>query len=213
MRNTISLLIAVALISLVPFATANAGTGIFGSYIGIDSGSGNEWYGANQPGSSTVSGFDGSDLGDFTVGDSLLLSGAELLTWKSDGGNVTGASVYYAIYSLGASAGSFDGAGINWTTNSPFNDAAGNNFSSGGDQKWANIDSTPNLLAGIPAGDYNVAMYFTASTSEGTQYDSNGGNNYVATISVASASSVPEPTACMLLIAGIIPLVLLRRRK
>jgi hypothetical protein len=213
MRKTLSLLIAVALISLVPFATADAETGIFGSYIGIDSGSGNVWYGADQPGPSTLWGFDGADLGDFTVGDSMHISGAELLTWKNSGGDVTGTSVNYGIYALGASASSWGGTTISWSNNSPFNDAAGNYFSDGGNQKWANIDSTPDVLSGIPAGNYNFAIYFTASTNEGTKYDSNGGNNYVASFSVASASSVPEPAACLILIAGIIPLALLRRRK
>jgi len=125
----------------------------------------------------------------------------------------TGASVYYAIYADGATAAGFIETSISWSANSPFNDAAGNAFTNGGNQNWANIDSTPDVLSGRPAGNYNLAIYFTASTNEGTVYSSNGGNNYVASFSVASASSVPEPAACLLLIAGIIPLALLRRRK
>ena len=213
MRKSLSLLVAVALISLMPFAVADAGTGTFGDYIGINSGGGNVWYGATQPGPSTLMGFDGADLGDFTVGDSMLLSGAELLTWKSDGGDVTGASVYFAVYADGTTAGGFTETTISHSANNPFNDAAGNTFTNGGDQKWANIDSTPDMLSGVVAGNYNLAMYFTASTNEGVRYDNNSGNNFVATFSVASASSVPEPAACLLLIAGIIPLALLRRRK
>jgi hypothetical protein len=217
MRKSLSLFVAAALISLIPFAAAEAGTGTFGSYIGVDSGSGNIWYGATQPGA-TLWGFDGADLGDFTVGDSLILSGAELLTWKNGGGDVTGASVHFALYADGATPGGFTSTTISHSANNPFNDAAGNTFTNGGDQKWASIDSTPDMLSGVVAGNYNLAMYFTASTNEGVRHDNNSGNNFVASFSVASASgggggAVPEPAACLLLIAGIIPLALLRRRK
>ena len=205
-------ILAVSVFSILTSLSV-ADTGIFGTYVGVDHGSGNVWYGANQPGPTMMWGFDGADLGDFTVGDNMLLSGAEVLTWKSGSGDVTGASVYYAVYALGASAGSFGGSTINWTANSPFNDAAGNGFSGTDDQKWSNIATSPDVLSGVPVGDYNLAVYFTASTNEGTLYDSNGGNNYVASFSVASASAVPEPAALMLLIAGIVPLALLRRRR
>ena len=109
----------VVAVSVIPLA-AIAGTGLFGSYIGIDNGSGNVWYGATQPGPTTLWSFDGSDLGDFTVGDSLLISGGELLTWKSDGGDVTGASLFYSIDATGTSPASFTGIGIDWSSNSPF---------------------------------------------------------------------------------------------
>ena len=199
--------------SLIPL-TASAGTGVFGSYVGIDNGGGNAWYGANQPGPTTLWAFDGADLGDFTVGDSVLLSGGELLTWKSDGGDVTGANLYYSVYADGSSAGSFNQVGINWTSNSAFNDAAGNNFVGGGDQKWSTMTSAPDLLSGLGAGDYNLAVYFMANTNEGDRYDSNGGNNYIAAFSVSEPSpAVPEPASAMLLIAAVLPLALLRRRR
>ena len=210
--RTLALLLITTIATIVPL-TALAGTGTFGSYIGIDNGSGNAWYGATQPGPTTLWAFDGSDLGDFTVGDSLLISGGELLTWKSDSGDVTGANLYYSIDATGTTPASFTGIGINWSSNSPFNDAAGNAFTNSSDQKWASITSTPDVLSGLTDGDYSLSVYFEASTNEGTRTDNNGGANYVANFSVASASVVPEPAALLLLIGGIAPLALLRRRK
>jgi len=199
--------------SLIPL-TAIAGTGTFGSYIGIDNGGGNAWYGATQPGPTTVWNFDGADLGDFTTGDSVLISGGELLTWKSDGGDITGANLFYSVYADGSSAGSYNQVGINWTSNSAFNDAAGNNFVNGGDQKWSTMTSSPDLLSGLGAGDYNLAVYFVANTNEGDRYDSNSGNNFVASFSLSNPSpAVPEPASAMLLVAAVLPLALLRRRR
>ena len=203
----------VVAVSLIPL-TAVAGTGTFGSYIGVDvgDGGGNVWYGGTQPGSTTLDSFDGKDLGDFTVGDSMLISGGELLTWKSDGGDVTGATLHYSVYEASASPVTWNQMTINWASNSPFNDAAGNNFSGGGDQKWANPTSTPDVLSGVGSGDYNLAVYFEASTSEGARYDSNGGNNFISTFSVVS-SAVPEPSAFFIALGGFLSLALLRRKR
>ena len=202
-------ILTVALVTLI-VPVALAGTGIFGSYVGIDTGGGNTWYGASQPGPAMLTGFDGEDLGDFTVGDSMLISGGEILTWKSGGGDVTGTNIFFAVHVVGTQANNFGGATINFTSDIPFNDAAGNSFSNFGDQKWADIQATPDVLSGVGTGDYSLSVYFTATTNEGTVYDNNGGNNYVANFSV---TGVPEPAAYMLLVIGLLPLLLRRRRK
>ena len=141
-----------------------------------------------------------------------LLSGGELLTWKGSEGDVSGANLYYSVYADGSSAGSFNQIGINWTSNSTFNDAAGNTFIGGGDQKWSTMTSSPDLLSGLVAGDYNLAVYFMANTNEGDRYDSNSGNNFVASFSLSNPGpAVPEPAAAMLLVTAVLPLALLRR--
>ena len=204
----------VVAVSLFPL-TAVAGTGTFGSYIGVDvgDGGGNVWYGGTQPGSTTLESFDGKDLGDFTVGDSMLISGSELLTWKSDGGDVTGATLHYSVYETSASPVTWNSITINWASNSPFNDAAGNGFSGSGDQKWANPTSTPDVLSGISNGDYSLSVYFEASTNEGARFDSNGGNNFISSFSVSSSVSVPEPSAFLITLGGLLSLALLRRKR
>ncbi len=158
--------------------------------------------------------FDGHGLGTYTVGDSLLLSGAELLTWKSDGGDVTSAFVSYNVHLNSASAGTFNTVNVSWTSNSPLNDAAGNTFSGSGDQKWANINLTPDLMSGLGAGSYEVEVYFMATTNEGDRYSNNGGSNYVATFDVnAAPSGVPEPAALLMAFAGLLSLVAFSRRR
>ncbi len=106
---------------------AVAAVGTFGSYIGIDdgSGSGNVWYGGNQPGPTTLESFHNKWLGDYTIGDPLLISGAELLTWKNSGGDVTGAKIHFSIYETTASPVTWNTTSINFSSNSPFNDALG----------------------------------------------------------------------------------------
>ena len=199
-------------LSIIPL-TAIAGTGTFGSFVGIDNGGGNTWYGGTQPGSNQLWDFNGSDLGDFTVGDSLLISGGEILTWKSDGDDVTGTALYYSVDAAGSAPSSFTGIGLNWSSNSPFNDAGGNAFIGGGDQKWANITSTPDVLGSLGAGDYSLAVYFEAYTNLGNRTDNNGGANYVASFSVNNPSpAVPEPATLLLLCVGLLPITQLRSR-
>lgn len=203
-----------SILLLLVASSAFAGTGTFGSYIGVDNGGGNAWYGGTQPGGLYLNNFNGADLGDYTVGDSLLLSGGELLTWKSDGGNVTGAYINFNVHATGVAAGSFTSVNVSWTSDSPLNDAAGNTFTGTGDQKWANINLTPDLMSGLGAGSYDVEVYYMATTSEGDRYSNNGGANYIASFDVNDApSSVPEPAALLMALAGLLSLVVFSRRR
>ena len=205
---TLVLLVAVLLAPL----SVSAAVGTFGSYIGIDDGSGNAWHGGNQPGPNTLDSFHGKWLGDYTIGDTMLISGAELLTWKNGGGDVTGAKIHFSIYETTAAPVTWNTTDINWSANSPFNDAAGNNFVGGGDQKWSNISATPDVLYGVGNGLYHLAVYLEASTNEGALYDNNGGGNYVASFRVGPAIS-PEPSTFLILAGGLLPLAALLRRR
>ena len=200
-------------LSVIPL-TAIADTGTFGSFIGIDTGAGNAWYGGTQPGPNQLWEFDGSDLGDFTAGDALVISGGEILTWKNNFDDVTGTALYYSVDATGTTPSSFNSIGVNWSSNSPFNDAGGNGFSGAGDQKWANITSTPNVLDGLGVGAYSLSVYFEAYTNLGNRTDNNGGSNYVAEFSVTNnpGPAVPEPAAFMLLCAVLLPLAQMRIR-
>ena len=203
---TLVLLVAVLLAPL----SVSAAVGTFGSYIGIDDGSGNAWHGGNQPGPNTLDSFHGKWLGDYTIGDTMLISGAELLTWKNGGGDVTGAKIHFSIYETTAAPVTWNTTDINWSANGPFNDAAGNNFVGGGDQKWSNITATPDVLYGVGNGLYHLAIYLEASTNEGALYDNNGGGNYVASFRVGS---VPEPSTFLILAGGLLPLAAFLRRR
>ena len=169
-------------------SSAHAAVGLFGSYIGVDG----TWYGASQPGSNYLTAFDGTDLGSYNVGDNLLLTGAELLTYKNGGSDVTQGHIFYNVHDQGVGPGSFTDVTVNWTSNAPFNDAANNFFNNSGDQKWSGISSTPDLLTGLGAGSYEVEVYLMINSSEGDIYDSHGGANYVATFTVSSPAAIPD---------------------
>lgn len=163
-----------------------------------------------------MSNFEGLYLGDITIGSStLVLSGAELNTFKSSGGDVTAAEIQYRVYEQGQTPGAFNAVGINFTANATFNDAASNTYSNTGDQKWASIVSTPNLLSGITEPliptVYEVEVYLRAFTNEGDRFSNAGGSNYTASFNV-----IPEPSSIVMLsLTGLAAggLALLKRRK
>jgi hypothetical protein len=213
-----SLIITAA--SLAAASTLSAASGIFGSYVGVDAnGGGNTFLGAQQPGSVLLTNFDGLNLGTFNVdiGDSLVLSGGEVLTFKNGGSDVSAASIEWRVNRVTptASTGSFAAVNIGFSENATFADAASNSFGGTGDQKWASIASTPNVLAGLTAGtianpiEYELEVFFKSTTTDGDQFSNNGGDNFTATFTV-----VPEPSSYALL-AGMLGLtfVALKRRR
>ena len=147
------------------------------------------------------------------MGDNLLLTGAELLTYKNGGSDVTQGHIFYNVHDQGVGPGSFTDVTVNWTSNAPFNDAANNFFNNSGDQKWSGISSTPDLLTGLGAGSYEVEVYLMINSSEGDIYDSHGGANYVATFTVSSPAAIPEPAACLLALFGALTWLALGRRR
>jgi parvulin-like peptidyl-prolyl isomerase len=158
--NALRTLLATAAL-LAGGAASAAAVGIFGSYIAIDAdgpgAAGFAWYGGTQPGPTTGPAFHGADLGDFALGATAYISGAEVLSWKNGGGDVTG-----AVLSWRVNGGAFTSQAIGFTSDLPFNDAMGNAFASTpGDQKWAQLSGTPAGSAtgatGAPAGGASFA--------------------------------------------------------
>ncbi|HEV6964592.1 PEP-CTERM sorting domain-containing protein [Roseateles sp.] len=190
---------------------AAAATGVFGSYLAIDTdGAGATaptWYGAQQPGSQWLSAFGGANLGSFALGSTATLAGAELLTWKNGGGDITGATLNWRV-----DGGSYQSIAIGWTANSTFTDVAGNTFINWGDQKWAGLStSSTNFLAGLSAGTHTLQVYFTGLSNEGNRDSGSAANPFSASFAVTSP--VPEPASPMLLFAGLALLAVLKRRR
>lgn len=189
-------LCALLLATALPAAAA---TGVFGSYLAIDpDGDGpaqSIWFGAQQPGSRMLTSFNGASLGSFQLGASAKLSGAELLTWKNGGSDVTGGVLNWRVDS-----GAYQSVAINFTANATFTDRAGNGFGNAGDQRWASLASAPDFLAGLTAGTHTLQVYFTAFTNQGQQLSGSAANPFTASFSVVSP--VPEPGSLGLLLAG-----------
>jgi hypothetical protein len=123
------------------------------------------------------------NLGTFTPGDSLTLTGGSLLTFDNNGGTVTAGNQYlnYEVIPVGSSNSNFapgialplDTANVGGTT---------------GDDRWATESQSINLLAGLSTGTYELETYGYASGF----FESNNSANYAAEFTVAAA---PEPRA------------------
>jgi hypothetical protein len=145
---------------------------------------------------------DGSNpsLGTFNVGtgDTLTLDGGEELTFKNGGSNVSATDMFYSI-----NGGSFQDATL------AFNQDSVN--STTGDQRWYSDSAADvNLLSGLSNGTYTLSIYFRDSSTDGTGYASNNGNNFNATFTV-----VPEPSTVMMLMSSSLfgTFYLLRRKR
>lgn len=139
-----------------------------------------------------------------------MISNAQGLTFKNSGSNVTGVETNYRVTRVGDTPGGFTAITHGFGSNANFTDAAGNEFTGAGDQLWGGsggITSTPDVVAGLIEGDYEIEVFVKASaTPDGDQFASNGGSNFTATFSV-----VPEPASLCLLTAG--AAMLLSRRR
>lgn len=141
--------------------------------------------------------FDGADLGTFTVGETLYLTG-EQKSFKNNGSDVTGHTLYWSL------DGGSSFLGLNYNFEADLG---------GGDQRWGRANDgglTANILDGLTAGNYTLSVWSSISTNgvdaDAEIFNSNGGSNYNATFTV-----VPEPATALL--GGLGLLALLRRRR
>ncbi len=176
-NKTVFPVIAVAITLLFTLVLpASAASGIFESYIVVNT----IWYDA---GATTVTNpdFQGTNFGSFDPTGTLTLNGGQIKTWKNGTSNVTGAKMYYRVYS--GTAGSFTEIDLPWRQDI-----------NSSDQRWDTTTAGINLLNGLSAGIYTLEIYFKATTNEGDQYHNNGGANYKATFTVnAVATLTPTP--------------------
>ena len=202
--------LALALLLLTP-GLAIAATGMFGSYIQINTGT-NVVYDLQSYGATNNPDFNGLDFGDYTTNfNSLSITNASGLTFKNivNGDNVTGVELQYRVYKVGSTPGAFSTMGLNFGANATATDLGGNTFTGSGDQEWrglsgGNIDLLS--LANAGDGDYKVVVFLRAFTNLGDRYSNNLGSNFIAVF------SIPEPSRAMFMVIGaLIPMVKRRR--
>lgn len=196
-------LISVTAVTLLASSRLFADTGIFGTDLGLESNLinsgtptffeadllGDPRHNPQATGAVTLpvdlntSGFNGLNLGTFnpSTGDTLTLVGGEALTFKNNGGGLTGTDVTGTFVNYSIDGGSFMSLSL------PFNqdNVSGN----AGDQRWASDTYNVNLLTGLSLGTHTISFFASGTTNGNQIFDSNGGANYTASFTV-----VPEPS-------------------
>lgn len=150
-----------------------------------------------------------SNLGTFILGvDTLTLNGGDILTYKGDGANVSGAQIGYGIYN------SDDVLVTGFTTSGlTFNQDEIAGSGSSDNQRWYSDGAGVNMLNDLSAGTYTLNVYYQDFSSvNGSDYDNNGGGNYKTTFTVETEPT-PEPSTAMLGMSGLATLYLIRRRR
>jgi hypothetical protein len=148
-------------------------TGIFQSYLVLNINStGNTFYDLQADTSNPD--FNNASLGTFDFSNTLILNGAQIKTFKCDGGNVTGGNLFYRVY-------------LNETTPPAFNGPVTLGFASndpggcGGDQTWQKLDFNTNLIQDLTvSGTYVLEVFTSAPGFPFEVFSSNGGANYKA---------------------------------
>ena len=180
---------------LIAFSV-RADFGIWASAVYINTNGTSQFYSTqllNDPNSISTINF-GSNLGTFQANSNTLsILGAELKTFRSDGGNVCGGNVYFTVYPVGARpvTPTFTGIGLNFLCDcngGNFNTCGGGTCTDGRDQKWQRMDQA-NDLTQLAVGDYTLELYYEISGNASTntcnefRYDSDFSNNYKANFS------------------------------
>lgn len=183
--------------------SANADFGIWASGVYLNTNGSSQFYAAllqNDPNSIGTANFNGS-LGSYVENSgTFTLRGAEIKTFKNNGGNVCGGVMYYTVYPQGARPASpvFSPINLNFLCNcsgGTFNSCGGGACTDNSDQKWQTIDQTIDLTQNT-VGTYTIEVYFqipgsaTSGACDETSYDSNGGFNYTADFTITTNLAV-----------------------
>ena len=137
--------------------------------------------------------FEGANLGTFGTGDQLLLGG-QLKSFKNNGTDVEGASIFYVIYESGNRPMSPTFTEISYAFQWNEGDTgAPAGLNNSGDQQWGTevggantTDLAVDIFDGVslPAGNYVLEVYARITTNgmdaPAEIFDSNGGSNYKA---------------------------------
>lgn len=165
-------------------------SGIYEAYTILNiNGGGSIYYDMNPQTTTGNPDFNGASLGTFTMGvNTLVLAGGQNKVYKCNTDDITNGSLWYRIYKVGNTPGSFTGIPYNWVSNDGAAGCGGTN------QTWEKTIASINVLNGLTPGDYKLEVYssadFTFTSGSDTHYYNNDpgtgvGLNYIATFTVS----------------------------
>jgi len=171
--------IVIALISNLSIGQS----GIFESYVVIDSGSGNIFY--DLQATTTNPNFNSHDFGTFSQTQQLIINGAENKTYKCGSDNILNGWLDYRVYRVADTPPGFSSTEIFYSSDDNTFLYCGNTSV---DQTWQSIAAGIDIRNGLPSGDYYIELSSHADVDinadnnlDFTHYANNGGANYRAT--------------------------------
>lgn len=164
------------ILSLFVFYTlCGQDAGIYQTYVILDNGTTTYFHGGINNGGTTP--YSNHSFGNVTQ---LALKGGEIKSWKNNGGDVTGAKLYFRVYvsnPIPDPLPNFTELDLPWAENNVDN--------SEGNQKWAKTDNNTNVLAGLTASEtYNLEVYWKIHSNVGDKLDDNSGEYFKSTFTV-----------------------------
>lgn len=193
-------IVSIFVVSLFP-AFAFAGSGIFESYIVVETnGGGNTYY--DLFATTGNPDFQGTNFGTFTCTNSLIIRGGENKTYKNGTDDILNGYLHYRVYK--------NGTDPNLATWVSIQLGAVVNLGNG-DQSWSSTSGTANILKNplngnsLPDGTYIIEAYTSADynfSGSGTltHYQNVGGANYKASFTISNPIVVTTqpttPTVC-----------------
>ena len=176
---------------------AEAASGIFQTYIVIDTdgpGPNSNSFLAGGINSDLAPTYDGTAFGTVAA---LVLNGGEVKTYKNSGSDVYGAEIFYSVEAVGTGHSSYTAINLPFDSNiggAPFEE----------DQKWQEAAAGIDLVSGLAPGDYELQVFWKATSSDGDHYDSNFSANFTGTFTVAAPAAVPTLGQWGLIIFGLL---------
>lgn len=185
---------------VVVFSAKSQSFGAFETAVFVDIGNGATFYNTLGNGIGSLS-FQ-NDLTQINTSQGLILVGAEAKTFNNSA-NVCGVDLFYVVYPAGQRPANptFSSTSLPFFENcssGAFQTTGG--VCSAGDQKWQrpgnDVPLNIDVLNGLPAGNYSLEVFYeiTGDLGDGscslTEFDNNGGNNYVSTFNYNPTLSI-----------------------
>ncbi|MBT8260993.1 MAG: hypothetical protein KJN82_06740, partial [Bacteroidia bacterium] len=160
-------------------------SGIYESYLILDTGSGNTFY--DLQATTGNPDFIGADLGTYQSGDVFFLRGAQIKTYKCVLDNILNGQIFYRIHNQSDPAPAF--INLSYLNHQADLGAGPECGGSSFRQRWGYAGFNIPVLQTLSSGDYFLEVYLVAEYNLGTppnalRYDSNNSVNYRASFRI-----------------------------